>query len=157
MSRITGGWVVVVIVLWGAAGWAQQLNSKQAQALYRAECSKCHGFIVSNPQGQFDGPFGSNPALAATAPASERLRTVVALPYGPSLRGIYGRPAGRVAGFTYSSAFKRALDGVVWTHDTLDEWLTSSQKRVPGARMFYRQPDAEIRRQIIAYLQAHSP
>ena len=84
------------------------------------------------------------------------LRVVLAPPYGPPLRGIYGRPAGSVPGFNYSRAFKRALHGVVWNRDTLDRWITNSQERAPGSLMFYRQPDPEIRRQIIAYLQAHS-
>jgi cytochrome c2 len=76
-------------------------------------------------------------------------------PYGPPLRGVYGRPAGSVAGFNYSSAFKQALQGVVWDEQTLNVWLTNSQKRAPGSLMFYRQPEAEIRRQIILYLRAN--
>jgi cytochrome c len=44
---------------------------------------------------------------------------------------------------------------VVWNHDTLDRWITDSQAWVPGSRMFYQQPDAEIRRQIITYLEAN--
>ncbi len=87
---------------------------------------------------------------------SASIRLAFAPPYGPPLRGVYGRPAGSVTDFSYSRAFKRALHGVVWNRETLDAWITDSQKRVPGALMFYKQPAPEIRRQIITYLKAHS-
>jgi cytochrome c len=59
-----------------------------------------------------------------------------------------------VEGFAYSRVFKKVLQGVVWDSQTLDRWIADSQAWVPGSLMFYAQPDAEIRRQIIAYLQA---
>jgi cytochrome c len=34
----------------------------------------------------------------------------------------------------------------------LDRWLTNPQTLVPGARMFYAIPDAQVRADIIAYL-----
>ena len=87
------------------------------------------------------------------APHGERF--AFAPPYGPNLRGVYGRRAGTVQGFTYSRAFLHALQGMVWNRSTLDVWLTSTQAWVPGVRMFYKQPDPEIRRKIIMYLQAN--
>ena len=77
-------------------------------------------------------------------------------PYGPPLRGVYGRAAGTIAGFTYSSAFKRVLHGMVWNRSALHVWLTNTQKLAPGSLMFYKQPDPEIRRLIISYLEANS-
>jgi cytochrome c len=59
-----------------------------------------------------------------------------------------------VPGFAYSRAFKKVLQGVVWDEQELDRWITDSQARVPGSLMFYAQPDPDIRRQIITYLQA---
>jgi cytochrome c len=80
---------------------------------------------------------------------------VVAPPYGPPLRGVYGRPAGHIAGFNYSRAFRQKLQRVVWNRETLDTWITDSQAWVPGSLMFYKQPDPEIRRKILTYLEAN--
>jgi cytochrome c len=77
----------------------------------------------------------------------------IAPPYGPPLRGIFGRPAGSIEGFVYSRAFKQIMHGVVWDRHTLDRWITDSQAWVPGSLMFYAQPDAEVRRKILTYLQ----
>lgn len=77
----------------------------------------------------------------------------IALPYGPDLTAVYGRPAGTVEDFDYSKAFKKTLSGVVWDDATLDEFLADSQQRAPGIRMFYRQPDADIRSKIILFLK----
>ena len=91
----------------------------------------------------------------ALQPTPHGERFAFAPPYGPNLRGVYGRRAGTVQGFPYSRAFLNALQGMVWNRTTLDVWLTNTQAWVPGVRMFYKQPDPEIRRKIIMYLQAN--
>ena len=83
------------------------------------------------------------------------MRIAVAPPYGPNLRGIYGRPAGTIQGFVYSSALLKSLKGMEWNDASLDVWITNTQKWVPGVYMFYKQPDPEIRRKIILYLKAN--
>ena len=83
------------------------------------------------------------------------MRIAVAPPYGPNLRGVYGRPSGTIQGFGYSSAFLRSLKGMKWNDASLDVWITNPQKWVPGAYMFYKQPDPEVRRKIILYLKAN--
>ena len=93
------------------------------------------------------------PAAPVLTAAAERI--AVAPPYGPPLRDVYRRQAGSVPGFAYSRAFKSILQGVVWDRGTLDVWITDSQAWVPGSIMFYKQPDPDIRRKIIAYLEAH--
>jgi hypothetical protein len=92
--------------------------------------------------------------VAPVLPEDDK-RLAVAPPYGPSLRGVYGRQAGTVPGFAYSRAFKHILQGVVWDRGTLDVWIMDSQAWVPGSMMFYKQPDPDMRRKIIAYLEAH--
>jgi len=94
-----------------------------------------------------------SPAASVLTATAERL--AVAPPYGPPLRDVYGRQAGTVPGFAYSRAFKTILQGVVWDRGTLDVWIMDSQAWVPGSIMFYKQPDPDIRRKIIAYLEAH--
>lgn len=71
---------------------------------------------------------------------------------GPSLKGIVGRKAATVAGFTYSPAMKKS--GLAWTPDTLSEFLTAPMKKVPGTRMaIVPMTKPQDRADVIAYLQ----
>jgi cytochrome c len=70
---------------------------------------------------------------------------------GPSLSGIVGRPAGKADGFRYSAGFTDA--NFVWDDTRLDAYLANPQAMVPGSVMAYRQPKAETRAAIIAYLK----
>jgi cytochrome c len=70
---------------------------------------------------------------------------------GPPLLGIVGRQAGKFDGFRYSAGFAKA--DFTWDETKLDAWLTNPQEVIPGAVMAYRQPKAETRATIIAYLK----
>jgi|SRR5262245_49259570 len=71
---------------------------------------------------------------------------------GPSLKGVYGRKAGGVAGFRYSPAMKKAT--TVWDEKSLDSFLADTQKAIPGNVMpFPGVPDQKSRAEIIAYLK----
>ena len=54
---------------------------------------------------------------------------------GPSLYGLYGATAGKVEGYAYSPAMKKSE--VVWDDDTLDAYLASPKKFIPGTRMSF--------------------
>ena len=70
---------------------------------------------------------------------------------GPSLRGIFGAPAGAREGFAYSQALGSA--GFVWTPRALDAWLAQPGRFLPGNRMvFAGVSGASDRRDLIAYL-----
>ncbi|MCW1431534.1 c-type cytochrome [Novosphingobium sp. JCM 18896] len=70
---------------------------------------------------------------------------------GPSLHGIVGKPAASVAGYTYSNALKAS--GLTWDEKTLDAWLTSPTKLVPGSKMIFAgQSNPAKRKEIIDYL-----
>ena len=73
---------------------------------------------------------------------------------GPNLHRIVGQPAGVVRDFAYSDAFLRARDnGVIWTPETLDSFLSDPQNYVPGNRMRHAPTtDPEERRRVIARL-----
>lgn len=75
---------------------------------------------------------------------------------GPNLGTVYGRKAGTLAEFpTYSAGLKKAgTEGLVWTEETLDKWVTSPQGVVADAAMFYSQADPEKRKIIIGYLKS---
>ena len=71
---------------------------------------------------------------------------------GPRHCGLFGRTAGSVPGFAYSPAMKRSH--IVWNDKTLDRFLASPLKMVPGTAMTYDGvPDAKDRDDLIAYLK----
>lgn len=96
-------------------------DAKAGAAVYQAQCAMCH----------------------AVAPG------VVGI--GPSLAGIYGKPAASGTGYQFSSALTGAH--IVWTSDALGKFLTSPQADVPGTKMPYAGlTDATQRANVIAYV-----
>ena len=73
---------------------------------------------------------------------------------GPRLRGVFGRPAGKVTTFKYSEALQKAK--VTWDEVELDKWLTDTESIVPDNDMGFRVPKQEERAAIIAYLKSLS-
>lgn len=76
---------------------------------------------------------------------------------GPTLHKLIGRKAGAAQGYAnYSGAMKGA--GVTWDAATLDKFIENPQAVVPNNNMkpFAGIPDAEVRKQIIEYLQKKS-
>jgi cytochrome c len=70
---------------------------------------------------------------------------------GPRLSGVFGRRAGAVTGFEYSTALKNAK--ITWDAATLDQWLTDTESLVANNEMAFRVDKAEERRDIIEYLR----
>ncbi len=71
---------------------------------------------------------------------------------GPRHCGLFGRSAGSVPGFAYSPAMKNSH--IVWNDKTLDRFLTSPLKMVPGTSMTYDGvPDVNDRADLMAYLK----
>lgn len=57
---------------------------------------------------------------------------------GPELNGIFGRAAGSADGYKYSSGFKKANEaGLVWSQETLTEFLTKPRAFVSGTKMSF--------------------
>jgi cytochrome c len=73
---------------------------------------------------------------------------------GPRLGGVYGRTAGSINSFQYSDALKSSK--IKWADDTLDKWLTDTEKLVPNNDMGFHVEKADERRDIIAYLKQTS-
>ena len=73
---------------------------------------------------------------------------------GPMHRGVFGRKAGSVADFEYSSAVKRSK--IVWNEQTLERWLTDPEKLIPGQKMGYQVPDPVDRADIVSFLKKES-
>jgi cytochrome c len=73
---------------------------------------------------------------------------------GPSLRDVFGRPAGAAPSFHYSDALKNSR--ITWDERSLEKWLLDPQQLVPGTEMDFRVPKADERHEIIAYLKTKS-
>lgn len=73
---------------------------------------------------------------------------------GPSLHKIIGRPAGSVAGYSYSTAMKSS--GLTWTEDKIFAYIEKPQAVVPGTKMsFAGYADPQKRADLIAWLKAN--
>jgi cytochrome c len=70
---------------------------------------------------------------------------------GPRLGGVFGRHAGSVASFEYSSGLKNS--NITWDAATLDQWLANTESVVPNNAMAFRVEKAEERQAIIEYLR----
>ncbi len=80
-------------------------------------------------------------------------RTVAAssTDFGPSLKGVVGRPVAGLKDFTYSAALKAR--GGTWTEAALDAFVANPSAVVPGTAMTGGAPVAADRAAIIAYLK----
>ena len=70
---------------------------------------------------------------------------------GPRHRGVFGRHAGSIEDYAYSTALKNS--GLIWDEATLNRWLTNPSDLVPGTKMYFKVDDAQSRADIIAYLK----
>ena len=172
--RLTAAMLVMLGILagHGAAAWSQGRADGGAQ-LYLDQCSMCHGLIAPVSRSELEPGMPRNLASAALLaggagvlaprealvqmrlPVTDWTRVTIAPPYGPTLSGVIGRPAGVIPGYNYSRAFQEILRGVVWKREAMDRWLVDSQLWVPSSIMFYKQPDPAVRAKIIDYLERH--
>ncbi|HYD27191.1 cytochrome c family protein [Brevundimonas sp.] len=74
---------------------------------------------------------------------------------GPNLHGVFGRQAGTLPGYNYSTAVKEA--GFVWDAGRLDHWLENPRTFLKGTKMsFAGIPDPTDRRDVIAFLKVET-
>ena len=78
---------------------------------------------------------------------------------GPILNGVFGRTAGTLEGYNFSAAMKKAGDeGLVWTPETMAEYLVKPRDFVKGTKMtFAGVPNPDDLANVIAYLLTFSP
>ncbi|MDZ5650122.1 c-type cytochrome [Nitrospirillum sp. BR 11828] len=85
---------------------------------------------------------------------------------GPSLFGVVGRPAGSIAGYSYSPAVKQAAaKGLVWTEDAIVAYLVNPHKYLgdfvgdPSVsnKMPFSLADEPQRQDVVAYLKSLAP
>lgn len=77
---------------------------------------------------------------------------------GPHLNELFGRRAGSLPDFRYSSAMRKAgAGGLVWTEASLDAFVANPRKTVPRSRMSYDgMAAAADRADLVAWLRSLS-
>lgn len=71
---------------------------------------------------------------------------------GPNLGGIFGRQSGQAEGYSYSKA--NVDKAVIWSEDTMYEYLLNPKKYIPGTKMVFaglKKP--EERADLIAFMK----
>lgn len=130
--RITkpGGFTMLAPVLLAllVATGARAADAQRGNALYQ-ECKRCH---------------------QAGRGAQHRI--------GPHLNDVFGRHAGSLPDFSYSSAMRKAgVRGLIWTEATLDKFLANPRAMVPHSRMSYAgMAAAGDRADLLAWLRSLS-
>jgi glucose/arabinose dehydrogenase/cytochrome c2 len=120
-----------VVTLWSGVGLsvlaasapALGLDAAAGKALFRQQCSICHSAETGDDGGA----------------------------QGPSLVGVYGRPAASAAGFAYTGALRDAH--LTWDAPTLKRFLASPTTVVPGTAMVVAVPNEPDRDNLVAYFQ----
>ena len=73
---------------------------------------------------------------------------------GPKLNGLFGRKAGTVEGFNYSSANKNS--GVTWSEEVFAQYIADPRKFMPGNKMaFAGVKDAKDVKDLTAFLKQY--
>ena len=126
MARASLLSVALVATIAAGAALAEQIGDAEAGARVFTQCKGCHEI---------------------GAGARDRI--------GPHLNGIFGRRAAAHAGYAYSQSMTRAgSDGLVWTAETMDAFLTKPGEFIPKTKMNYPGlPDAQDRANVIAYVK----
>jgi cytochrome c2 len=72
---------------------------------------------------------------------------------GPHLDGVFGRVAGSVEGYKYSTGLKKFNEeGLVWNVETLTEYLPSPKDMVEKSKMTFKLKKEDEIENVIAYL-----
>jgi cytochrome c len=75
----------------------------------------------------------------------------------PTLRGIIDRPIAGLASFTGYSEGLKAKRSLKWTKDNLNAYMKSPPAFAPGNFMYREFPDAQMRADILAFLETLPP
>ncbi len=114
-----------------------------ALSLGLAACGKGDG---SGPSatGRAGAPWAQCATCHSLAPGKNGI--------GPSLAGVYGRPAAQEPSFAYSTQMRTS--GIVWDDAALDAFLKNPRAMVPGTKMaFGGIEDPAERAAVIAFLR----
>ena len=121
---IRHGTLALAVVLAGYTAQASAADANAGKLVFRAQCALCHSAEPDDNGGA----------------------------QGPSLNGVFGRPAASDERFGYTKALKDSH--LTWNGATLNRFLTSPTTVVPGSAMVIPVPKTDDRENLIAYFQA---
>jgi cytochrome c len=98
-----------------------------------------------------DAANGKELFMANTCPTCHSVIKEDDLKIGPNLVGVVGRKAGTTKSLMGPSENLKKY-GVIWSVETLDEFLTNPNAKVPGTAMIGILPDPQQRADVIAFL-----
>jgi cytochrome c len=133
-----------------AVHWNARLTDTDTRVLARWAGASSPGDSASEAQGQGD-------AVRGKAVFEKRCTGCHALNQsreGPRLQGVYGRTAGSVEGFDYSTALRNSH--IVWNDATLERWLTDTDAVVPDNDMDFHVAKPDERADVIQFLRQQS-
>jgi glucose/arabinose dehydrogenase/cytochrome c2 len=116
-------WSGIGVGLLAAAAPALGADAAAGKTLFRQQCTICHTAEPADNGGA----------------------------QGPSLIGVYGRPAAGAAGFSYTGALRAAH--LTWDAATLKRFLASPTTVVPGSAMVVSVPNESDRDNLVAYFE----
>jgi cytochrome c len=106
-------------------------------------------YSSETPQG--DAARGEELFMANGCPACHGVTKEDDAKVGPNLVGVVGRKAGTVQSLLGPSENLKKY-GVIWSAETLDDFLANPSAKVPGTAMTGILTDPEQRADVIAYL-----
>lgn len=114
--------------------------------------------ILSLPAAASDGDADKGSRIWKKCSACHEIGPGARKKSGPQLNGIIGRAAGHEENFSYSKAMSDAGEaGLVWTIETLDEFLTRPKSMIQSTRMsFGGLKDPQDRKDLLAFLSQYS-
>lgn len=108
------------------------------------------GIFAASPGYAQDAASGEKVFLQCRAchQIGENARNAI----GPVLNGLFGRKAGTIEGYSYSSANKNS--GITWDEATFREYIKDPRAKIPGTKMtFLGLKDPKQIDDIVAFLK----